>query len=273
MLAQDQKRTHNIAFGETDEHAGARQLQHMYGRGSLRPQSAEPAHSRSVQGRLADALLGLAIAEKRLFSAKRENERLRISNEQLMRSLDDTARLAVAAQRVAHHDRLTGLPNRLLLIKRLQLAIKNAAERHRQLALLFIDLDGFKVVNDGLGHTIADRLLSSVAARISACVRADDIACRYGGDEFVVLLTNLNDAAIAIRVAEQIRERIGQCYSIDGKEVHITASIGLAGYPADGERYEALLNRADASMYCDKAGRRAHAASSEMSGFAGPGPR
>lgn len=267
----DQKRTHAVAFAATKQRAAASQFQYIGGQS--RPQSAEPASVRSVPGWLADALLALAVAERRLFSVLHENESLRISNDKLMHALDDASRRAVAAQRVAHHDRLTGLPNRLLLIKRLQLAIKNAAERHRQLALLFIDLDGFKAVNDELGHTMADRLLSSVAARIAACVRTDDIACRYGGDEFVVLLTNLDDAAIAIRVAEQIREHIGQCYSIDGKEVHVTASIGLAGYPADGERYEALLNHADASMYCDKAGRRAHAAPSEVTGFVGAGFR
>jgi diguanylate cyclase (GGDEF)-like protein len=131
-------------------------------------------------------MLALAIA-KRLFKALHDNESLRISNDKLMHTLDDAARLAVAAQRVAHHDRLTGLPNRLLLIKRLQLAIKSAAERHRQLALLFIDLDGFKVVNDRFGHTMADRLLSGVAARITSASGVTTSPGRYGGDEFVVL--------------------------------------------------------------------------------------
>lgn len=273
MPVLEQQRTNGIALGETNGHAEAHQLHHIHERGSSRRQSAEPANARSVPGWLDDALLALAVAEKQLFSALRENESLRISNAQLMHALDDAARLAVAAQRVAHHDRLTGLPNRLLLIKRLQLAIKNASQRHRQLALLFMDLDGFKVVNDRFGHTIADRLLSAVAARIAACVRADDIACRYGGDEFVVLLANLKDAAIAVSIAEHIREHIGQCHSIDGKEVRITASIGLAMFPADGERYDALLNHADASMYRDKAARRAHAALCETPMSASTGHR
>jgi len=231
-----------------------------------RPQLAELANAGSVPGPLADALLALAIARKRLFDTMLENESLRISNDKLMHTLDDAARLAVAAQRVAHHDRLTGLPNRLLLVKRLQLAIKSAAERHRQLALLFIDLDGFKVVNDRFGHMVADRLLSGVAARITACVRGDDVACRYGGDEFVVLLTNLDDAKCAIRIAAQIRERIGQPYSFDGNEICVTASIGLAAYPADGECYEVLLSCADASMYRDKAARRGHAEPLDLPG-------
>jgi len=273
VLGLDQKRTQGMTFRTTNERAKASQLQHMHERGSSRLLSTVPANARSHQRWLADALLALAVAEKRLFCARHENECLRMSNEQLMHALDGAARMAVAAQRVAHHDRLTGLPNRLLLVKRLQLAIRNAARRHHQLALLFIDLDGFKAVNDRYGHTVADRLLSAVAARITACVRAVDVACRYGGDEFVVLLTNLNDAAIAIRVAEQIRERIGQCFSFEGQEVRITASIGLAGYPANGERYEMLLNSADASMYCDKAGRRAQAASCGTAASAGTLPR
>src|SRR5687767_8808861 len=118
-------------------------------------------------GSLDDALIRLANAKKRIIGVLRENEILKSDNEYLMKALDATARRAVAAQRVAHHDGLTGLPNRLLLIKRLQLAIRKASSRHRQLALLFIDLDGFKIVNDRYGHTMADRLLSVVGARIA----------------------------------------------------------------------------------------------------------
>ena len=207
-------------------------------------------------GSLDDALMRLAVTEKRLNGVLRKNEKLRSNSEYLMQALDATSRRAVAAQRVAHHDGLTGLPNRLLLIKRLQLAIRNASSRHRQLALLFIDLDGFKLVNDRYGHAVADRLLSAVGARIAAGVRAEDLASRYGGDEFIALLSDLDDAAIASNVAEKIRKHIGETYSIDGMEIHITASIGLALYPADGGSYDALLNRADAAMYVDKAARR-----------------
>jgi diguanylate cyclase (GGDEF)-like protein len=212
-------------------------------------------------GSVDEALHGLAIAEQRLSGALLENESLKLNNEYLMQALDMASRRAVAAQRVALHDGLTGLPNRLLLIKRLQRAIRNAALRHRQLALLFIDLDCFKIVNDRYGHTVADRLLSAVGARIVAAVRAEDIACRYGGDEFIVLLSDLNDAAIAGSIAEKIRKHIGESYSIDGMEIHVGASIGLAVYPADGERYDVLLNRADAAMFRDKAARRARSVS------------
>jgi len=262
----DPQRNHHEGLVAPIVGAEAIQVQHIDGR--TRPRLGELASAFSVPGPLADALHALAIARKRLIDAMLENESLRISNDKLMHTLDDAARLAVAAQRVAHHDRLTGLPNRLLLVKRLQLAIKSAAERHRQLALLFIDLDGFKVVNDRFGHMVADRLLSGVAARITACVRGDDVACRYGGDEFVVLLTNLDDAKCAVRIAAQIRERIGLPYSFDGNEICVTASIGLAAYPADGECYEVLLSCADASMYRDKVARRGHAEPRNLPGNA-----
>lgn len=218
---------------------------------------------------LDDALHALVLAEKRLFGIQRENIGLRKNNEHLMDALEGASRRAVAAVRVAQHDGLTGLPNRLLLIKRLQLAIWHAAERQGQLALVFIDLDGFKTVNDRYGHLVADRLLSAVGARIGAGVRAQDIACRYGGDEFVALLVNLNDAAVAGRIAEKIRRDIGERYSIDGLEIQIGASVGLAVYPGDGAHYELLLQHADAAMFRDKAARRAASGLCEMSDFPG----
>lgn len=187
---------------------------------------------------------------------RRENEILKRENQKLMRKLVSVSRRAVAANRMAHHDVLTGLPNRLLLIKRLQRAIAEAFQRQMLLALLFIDLDGFKEVNDRFGHKLGDRLLSVVAARIAASVRADDVACRYGGDEFVALLANIDDPAIAVSISQKIREQIGRRYWIDGHVIQVSASIGLAIYPADGERYDVLLSHADAAMYRSKAARR-----------------
>ena len=213
---------------------------------------------------LDDALHALALAEKRLFGVQRENNGLRKNNEHLMKALDDASRRAVAAVRVAQHDGLTGLPNRLLLIRRLQLAIWHAADRQGELALLFIDLDGFKSVNDRYGHRVADRLLSAAGARIAAGIRAQDLACRYGGDEYVVLLSSLNGAATAGKIAEKIRRDIGRCYSIDGLKIEIGASIGLAVYPRDGVRHDTLLQHADAAMFRDKAARRADGGLCEM---------
>lgn len=203
-----------------------------------------------------DAREALAATRGQLGKVCRENDTLKLKNEQLLRKLVNVSRRALAANHMAHHDPLTGLPNRLLLIKRLQRVIAEAARQQQLLALLFIDLDGFKTVNDRCGHEIGDRLLAVVAARIAACVRADDIACRYGGDEFVALLANIDDPAIAVRISQDIQEVVGRRYWIDGQAINITASIGVAIYPADGVRYDALLSHADAEMYRCKAARR-----------------
>lgn len=209
-----------------------------------------------VPDTLADAIEMLQEIETRLELALNARERLNAENKRLMQELEAASRRAVAAQRVAHHDGLTGLPNRLFLIGRMQKAIAAAGQGHRHLALLFIDLDGFKAVNDDYGHGVADRLLAVVASRIAACVRSDDIACRYGGDEFVALLTNLGDASIAVSLLQKIRDHIAEDYTIAGHRIRITASIGLAVYPEHGDRYDALVSHADAAMYRDKAARR-----------------
>ncbi len=261
MLGREQER---IALDESGDCSVADPIQHGAGCESSRHQAVGSGNSPHESFSLEDALHALTLAEKRLFGIQRENNGLRKDNEYLMEALDGASRRAVAAVRVAQHDRLTGLPNRLLLIKRLQQAIGHAAERHRHLALVFIDLDGFKAVNDRYGHQVADRLLSAVGARIAGGVRAEDIACRYGGDEFVALLSNLNDAAIAGRVAEKIRQDIGQRYSIDGKEIHVGASVGFAVYPDDGEHCDVLLQHADTAMFRDKAARRRSSSLCEM---------
>lgn len=115
-------------------------------------------------------------------------------------------------------------------------------------------------------------MLSAVGGRTAAGVRAEDIACRYGGDEFIALLSNLNDATIA-SIAEKIRKHIDETYSIDGMEIHIGASIGLAVYPDDGERYDSLLQHADAAMFRDKAARRALSSLCEIDDSASAGNR
>jgi diguanylate cyclase (GGDEF)-like protein len=194
----------------------------------------------------------LAFAEQQVANLQRENESLKMRNARLTAALVEATVRGSTAHWLARHDELTGLPNRLSLNERLQEALA-AAERHQcQPALLFIDLDGFKTVNDRFGHIVGDRLLAAVAKRIVACTRADDIAYRYGGDEFVVLLPNVHDVTVAAGIAEEIRSHVGRRYSIDTHELHVTASIGVALYPVDGERSETLLSRADSSMYRNK---------------------
>jgi len=221
----------------------------------LRDVAASHDIDRFTTGLLAESLLVLTSVEQKLRDIRRDNDALRAMNEALAQKLADASQHSDEARRLAHHDALTGLPNRRLLIERLQRELATATRQQRQLALLFIDLNDFKAVNDRRGHAVGDKLLTAVAARITNCIRTEDIACRYGGDEFVVLLANLSDAAIAADIGAKIREHLDRRYSIDGHESHVTASVGLAFYPADGEHCDALLSRADALMYRNKSAR------------------
>jgi diguanylate cyclase (GGDEF)-like protein/PAS domain S-box-containing protein len=154
--------------------------------------------------------------------------------------------------RLAQYDSLTDLPNRDLLNERLSRAITMARRRHAVLAVLYLDLDRFKHINDSLGHSAGDRLLQSVAHRLRECVRASDTVSRLGGDEYVILLLDIAHAQDAAICADKIIQAIGMHYTIDGNELHITASIGIAVYPEDGTGLKTLLENADLAMYRDK---------------------
>jgi diguanylate cyclase (GGDEF)-like protein len=150
---------------------------------------------------------------------------------------------------VAQHDSLTDLPNRALLNDRLTQAITVAHRRHSALAVLYVDLDRFKHINDSLGHAVGDRLLQSAALRLSDCVRASDTVSRLGGDEFVILLSEVTHAHDAALCAEKVLQALRMPYVMDEHELHITASIGIVIYPGDGTEVEALLQNADSAMY------------------------
>jgi diguanylate cyclase (GGDEF)-like protein/PAS domain S-box-containing protein len=157
----------------------------------------------------------------------------------------------------AEHDFLTGLPNRMLLNDRVDQAIILASRRQKQLAILFLDLDGFKHINDSLGHSIGDKLLQSIAKRLVNRIRGSDTVCRQGGDEFIVLLSEVEhpeDTAIA---ATRLLKGLAEPYSIEGHDLHVTASIGVSIYPSDGLNAETLIKNADTAMYQTKEnGRR-----------------
>lgn len=155
----------------------------------------------------------------------------------------------------AYHDQLTGLPNRHLFIDRFNQALLRAARSQRRLALLFIDLDGFKAINDHLGHLAGDQLLSQVAHRLVRCLRSEDTAYRYGGDEFLVILPEVDHPGGAATVAEKIGIALARPYSIDEASVGITASIGCAVYPDDGRNMAELIRTADNAMYQRKRAR------------------
>lgn len=154
---------------------------------------------------------------------------------------------------LAQHDFLTNLPNRLLLNDRITQAIVLAERRGTQVAVLFLDLDNFKHINDSLGHAIGDQLLQSVALRLSACVRSSDTVSRQGGDEFVVLVTEDKNAENAALTADKILTALAAPHIIDEHELHVTTSIGISVYPSDGQNAETLIKNADTAMYQAKA--------------------
>ncbi len=152
-------------------------------------------------------------------------------------------------QHMAHHDFLTGLPNRLLLDARFGQLLTDAHRHRKRFALLFIDLDRFKDINDTFGHSAGDRLLCNVAARLSALIRATDTVSRQGGDEFVVLLSEIGDPGDAALVAHKLLRELGEPCVLEGHDLTVTPSIGIAIAPDDGESLETLLKHADLAMY------------------------
>jgi diguanylate cyclase (GGDEF)-like protein/PAS domain S-box-containing protein len=150
---------------------------------------------------------------------------------------------------LAHHDFLTDLPNRVLLSDRIARAISMAHRTASQVAILFLDLDRFKNVNDSLGHSIGDKLLQEVAHRLRACIRASDTVSRLGGDEFVLLVPDVTEPASVAVMAQKVLEAVARPYSIEGHELMSSPSIGIAVFPSDGEDVETLLRNADAAMY------------------------
>ena len=152
----------------------------------------------------------------------------------------------------AHHDALTGLPNRVLLRDRLDQVLAMSKRSDGIAALLFLDLDHFKQVNDTLGHDVGDRLLQHVAACLTGCLRAEDTAARIGGDEFVVILPGLQSAGDAATVVQKIAARLAATVHIDGHEMSVNVSVGISLFPIDGRDAATLMKRADAAMYQSK---------------------
>lgn len=150
---------------------------------------------------------------------------------------------------LAHYDQLTGLPNRILFSDRLQQAIARADRNQAQTAVMFLDLDGFKVVNDTLGHNSGDELLRQVSQRLTACLRATDTVARFGGDEFTIVIAAIEGHEDVIRVARKIIRDVAEPYNLDGVDASITTSIGISFYPNDGKDPNLLIQRADNAMY------------------------
>ena len=160
-----------------------------------------------------------------------------------------------AEQRIeylAYHDALTGLPNRLLVQDRFVQALAQAERKHSRIALVYLDLDNFKTINDSLGHEAGDELLREVARRLRACVRDSDTISRQGGDEFLLLLSDLPDTEVAAAIVLKIMDRLQEPVPLDAQELSISASIGVAIGPQDGNDFETLRKKADLAMYRSK---------------------
>ena len=167
--------------------------------------------------------------------------------------LDDEREAAVLAaseiEHLAYNDALTGLPNRSLFFDRVIVALAQATRQHHNVAILFLDIDRFKLINDSLGHTFGDGLLKATASRLSDCVRPGDTVARFGGDEFTILLPQVDKVGEAAIVAQRILAAVRQPFHLAGRELNVSTSIGISFYPADGLDADTLVKNADIAMY------------------------
>ena len=208
--------------------------------------SSEVSQRRAAQGALERHQ---SLLEDQVDQRTRE---LTWTNENLEKQISIRKQVEKSLKHLAHHDTLTNLPNRLLLDARMEHAIKHARRNQGQLAVLFLDLDNFKHINDSLGHATGDRVLQHVTRRLLSITREDDTIARLGGDEFVLLMEEIRDTTDVICLAQKILDKINERFEINGQSIFIGCSIGISLYPQDGDRGETLLRNADAAMYRTK---------------------
>lgn len=197
------------------------------------------------------------LAEKKLImnqevlkeTVEMRTEELNNINKVLVNEINERRRIESNFEHMAHHDALTNLPNRLLLDARLKHAIKRANRRNLHVAVIFIDLDNFKTVNDSLGHDIGDELLVAVSHRLTNCVRDEDTVARLGGDEFIIIIEQVNDIGDLDLLLKKIMRVSTETISINDHELNTSVSIGVSIYPDDGKTSEQLMRNADAAMY------------------------
>jgi len=212
-----------------------------------------PHRLQQANAKLGELKRALATSQAESDAARQQIDALMDTISRLRQKVIQLEQEVVHAHHFAYHDELTGLPNRSLLRDRLNQAIVQAARQNKQVGLLLLDLDGFKSVNDRLGHAIGDKLLQRVAERLLSCIRGADTACRYGGDEFVILLPEVDGEKSAADVAQKLRAHLAKPYVVDEHSITATASIGVAVYPSDGSSQNDLIRRADIAMYLAKA--------------------
>jgi len=183
------------------------------------------------------------------MKVKERTIELEIINENLTKEISDKKKAEESLEYIAYHDELTGLPNRNLLINRINDSIETARRNKQQLGILFLDLDRFKAINDSLGHSIGDKLIRQVANRLLKTLRKEDTISRNGGDEFVVVIKRMLNTDEAILIAQKLIENLTNIFEIDSHKIHIGASIGISVYPNDGDTALELIRNADTAMY------------------------
>ncbi|CAN5733499.1 hypothetical protein BH23CHL2_BH23CHL2_04610 [soil metagenome] len=215
-----------------------------------RLQSGEQSVTNRISARLR-ARNGERVVVEASASVIRSNGEV-IGFQGVLRDVTERERLQIELEHQAFHDPLTGLPNRAMLLDRLRLRLAEADPYAARNAVIFLDLDNFKVINDSLGHDVGDQALIAVGKRIIGCLRDNDFVARFGGDEFVILIDVVDDCLSPVDVAQRIVDQFDDPFQVAGRDLKITASIGIAGFTDDIERPEELLRRADLAMYRSK---------------------
>ena len=275
-----------ILFGSSEEHkaAGARMYAHL-ATGSayvvereLRrkdgtaiwckvvAKAIDPAHPEEGAIGIYDDITAERATRESLEASRDALERavaertaeLQAANEQLQAEISDRRQAETRARHLADHDALTGLPNRRLLEDRLTQALALSHRNRKQTAVMFVDLDRFKIINDSVGHSAGDVVLKEVAERLIKQLRVVDTICRMGGDEFVVVLPEIKRSSDAANVAAKILETVSQPFKVEDRELTITPSVGISVFPEDGRDAETLIRNADAAMYHAKQTGRAN---------------
>ncbi|RMJ06387.1 Cyclic di-GMP phosphodiesterase Gmr [Marinobacter litoralis] len=215
------------------------------------------SHLLGVSLRSNDKIYGAALLHRNAGTdhfSEQDVELLEFLGEQIATAVE-RKRMHSQLEYMASYDQLTGLPNRHIVLDRIQNAIARESRRRGILAILFLDLDKFKEINDTYGHSTGDEVLALVAARMNECVRESDTVGRIGGDEFVVLLDTIKQKSDVIGIANKIRTALSAPYQLTSVTLHLTPSIGMAFYPEHGQDIETLISSADSEMYLDKQGR------------------
>ncbi len=213
-----------------------------------RPKLLATGESTEMMAELAQAKQALANSQEEIENERQRIEALARTNAALREELILLAHKIAAARHFAYHDELTGLPTRSLLLDRLNQAMLHAARQQTQVALLLLNLDSLKEINERFGQAAGDKILRQVASRISACIRNTDTACRYENDEFVIMLPEIDAKESPTEMAQKIRARLAAPYVVNDQVMTVTATIGMAVYRGDEQNYLDLIKQADIAM-------------------------